>query len=199
MLDFSDILYCVKCELYKNGRCCPFFVPEFYNDYWIIGEAPGKNEILEGLPFCGPAGDVLWNVAGEFGLKRNNFFIINSVNCRPVIGNKNGKPTPGQMRACETWIEKYLKILRPKKIILLGDYAMKIIGEGKPTLNNAKVSVENVLGILDTVVVRSVHPAYAIYNKDLGKDMLKKSFETFVGYETETINKTEDNIIDLFF
>lgn len=75
-------------------------------------------------PFIGTAGNKLWECAWKFGIEKKHCFIINSTNCRPIDGNKNGKPTELQRDRCRDWLRKYFKILQPKKILLLGNYAM---------------------------------------------------------------------------
>jgi DNA polymerase len=69
------------------------FVGSDYNGIVFVLEAPGKQEVLCGTPVVGKAGKKLWDIAAKYQLYRDNFAIINTVNCRPIDGTKNGKPT----------------------------------------------------------------------------------------------------------
>ena len=177
----EKVLQCEMCSLHKNGRCKPFWTYG-YRGYFIIGEAPGKNEVDSNEPFIGSAGNKLWECAAKFGIEKEHCFIINSTNCRPVNGNRNGKPTELQMDRCREWLRKYLKILQPKKILLLGNYAMYTFlnewGIMKKYENGGLITEENRFG-QDIKVVRSVHPSMCIYQGEAGKEKLLKSLELF--------------------
>jgi uracil-DNA glycosylase len=170
MLQLLDeqILSCTDCELCKNGRAKPFW--SLQSEYLIIGEAPGEEEVINDTPFIGRAGRILWNIMNVYGLYREQFGIINSVNCRPVAGGKNGKPAYEQTLKCNKWIRKYVHALNPKKILLLGSYAIKIMTnrDGGITANNAMEEIVHVNG-KRYITIKSVHPAYTIYS---GSDML---------------------------
>ncbi len=183
MLNLLDqqILSCTGCKLHENGRCKPYWT-EKYNGYFICGEAPGKQEIDFNEPFIGAAGNKLWECANIFNIKKEECFIINSTNCRPVKDNKNGKPTDLQMERCKNWLRKYFKILQPDKILLLGTYAlstfinetviMKFYAEGN-LLTNEMIFDKNIK------VIKSLHPSMCIYQGSTGKRRLKKSLELF--------------------
>lgn len=180
----SQILQCESCSLHENGRCKPYWTNE-YRGYFIIGEAPGKNEIDYNEPFIGTAGNKLWECAYQFGIEKKHCFIINSANCRPVDGNKNGKPTELQMDRCKEWLRKYFKILEPKKVLLLGNYALfTFINEWyiMKKYENDELVTDNTIYGSDIKVVKSVHPSMCIYQGELGKEKLTKSMELFYGF-----------------
>jgi uracil-DNA glycosylase len=177
MLELLDemILKCEKCSLFENGRAKPYWTKN--SRYAIIGEAPGADEVKEGTPFIGKAGNILWDALGEYKLSRSDFLIINSANCRPKVGNKNGKPTKIQMERCKPWIVKYLKVIKPEKILILGNYALEtMLNEGNILERNGELTR---LDEFNCYVYKSVHPAYCIYNKENGVDMLRKSIKIF--------------------
>jgi DNA polymerase len=148
--------------------------------YVIVGEAPGKNEVVENIPFTGMAGDILWNtIYNVAGLCKADFGIINSVNCRPTDGMRNLKPSHEDRMACQQWIRKFIKVIGPEKALILGNYAMgTMLGR-----NSGIVRLNAVEGNLreygNIPFVTSVHPAYAIYNKDEGLEKLTESIEKF--------------------
>jgi DNA polymerase len=178
MLQLLDeqILSCTKCELHVNGHAKPYWIEDAR--YIIVGEAPGLTEIQQCTPFVGKAGEILWNTMKRYCLYREDFLIINSVNCRPVDGNKNGKPTPTQMRLCKSWIDKYLYVLQPTKILLLGKYAVETMWSPVRSIIsiNSDVAVNKVYGAW---MMFSVHPAFCIYNENQGKKLLEESIRKF--------------------
>jgi uracil-DNA glycosylase len=180
MLSILDrqISSCKKCSLYQNGRAKPFWSAQSINI--IIGEAPGRDEIINSTPFIGRAGKVLWDVLHNHRLSREQFLIINSANCRPVNGNKNGKPTSNEMIACSDWVRKYIKVLNPNKILLLGSYAVQsVLSESvKITVANGTVTHLSYDNETRYPVVRSVHPAYTLYSPN-GKMDLEKAIGVF--------------------
>ncbi len=172
---------CASCQLHSNGRCKPYLGPDA--KYAIIGEAPGYNEVRENEPFVGQAGEILWNAMNAKGLYKKDFFIINSVNCRPVDEQKswkNGKPTEEEQEKCKPWIRKYLNVIKPEGVLVLGNYAMYTItgnDSGIMSINGDVLSESEVnVGFrLKMPYVLSIHPALCIYRKDEGRAMLAAS------------------------
>lgn len=87
----------------------------------IIGEGPGFEEDKQGLPFVGPAGQLLDKMLGAIGLSREtNCYIANVVKCRPP---QNRDPNPEEGKACRGFLDRQISILKPKMILLLGRIA----------------------------------------------------------------------------
>lgn len=182
MLELLDeqVQSCQSCVLYYGGRCKPFWTKS--SKYAILGEAPGGNEVKFNEPFYGPAGTILWEMFLEHGIHKDEFVIVNSVNCRPYrekYGRKsNAKPLPVQQDACRMWYRKYFKVVKPKKMLVLGNYAMgSLLGEhsGIMRLN----ALQNHSEQFDCPFVLSVHPALCIYRKEEGLKLLKESIKVF--------------------
>jgi uracil-DNA glycosylase len=170
----KQISQCELCNLHTNGRCSPFFLEQA--QYVILGEAPGRNEVESNMPFIGSAGGHLWSIMTKYNLNRYSFLILNTVNCRPMDGSRNGKPNNEQLLACERWTRKYIRAMQPKAILSLGGYAMgRLTGISEGIIrNNATVfQYENI------PVVLSVHPAMCIYNGEKGVIMLEESIQKF--------------------
>jgi DNA polymerase len=148
--------------------------------YVIVGEAPGKQEVVENTPFIGMAGEILWSTINKItGLFRADFAIINSVNCRPTDGMRNLKPERGDQYACKQWIRKFLKVIEPEKVLILGNYAMgTMLGKhsGIVVLNATNGNLKDYKNV---PFVISVHPAYTIYNHDEGLQKLEEAIEKF--------------------
>lgn len=100
-------------------------------DIVFIGEAPGKNEDIQGLPFVGAAGKFLNEMLGTVGLARSDIFITNIVKYRPP---ENRDPTPEEKQAFWPFLARQLEIIEPKVIVTLGRHSMEFF------LPEAKIS-----------------------------------------------------------
>ena len=181
MLELLDrqIQKCTLCGLWKNGRAKPYWTRD--SDLVLVGEAPGKDEVDNNEPFVGKAGHILWNKMLENGLYKKQFLVINTTNCRPMIGNKNGKPTIDEMTTCGKWVRKYILTLDPKKIILLGAYAVEaMLYKKEPVIANS--GKEDTLVYLNPQkeyrVMKSIHPASLIYSP-VNVEILNESIKKF--------------------
>lgn len=178
MLELLDgkISQCTDCELHTGGRVKPYWTP--MSTFCALGEAPGKNEVDKNEPFVGKAGEILGTAMAKQGFRKEQFLVINSVNCRPVNGGSNGKPTLEQVRTCRQWVRKYIKVVSPEKMIAFGNYA-------RGSLNGSYQGIVKYNGWIETLTqyqiyaVMSVHPAYCIYQKDSGIKLLEESIAKF--------------------
>lgn len=94
----------------------------------FIGEGPGFHEDQQGRPFVGAAGQLLTQMLGAIGMRRQDVFITNVVRCRPP-GNRD--PLPDELQACDTYTQRQIAVLKPKLIVTLGRYSMaRFIGQG---------------------------------------------------------------------
>src|SRR5688572_435637 len=93
-------------------------------DIMFVGEAPGAQEDLQGLPFVGPAGKLLEGLLGEIGMERKDVFINNCLMCRPP-GNRD--PLPEEIEECTPFLMKRIELIEPKVICTLGNYATKLL------------------------------------------------------------------------
>src|SRR5437879_4116119 len=87
----------------------------------IVGEAPGFNEDRQGEPFVGPAGKLLDTLLARIGLSRADVYITNVLKCRPP---QNRDPMPNEAEACEPYLQRQLKLIKPKVVLVLGRHAL---------------------------------------------------------------------------
>lgn len=124
----------------------------------IIGEAPGKNEDLQGVPFVGKAGQNLNTLLEIAGLKREDVFIANVLKCRPP-GNRD--PRPEEIKLCTPFLREQTRTIDPEFIVTLGNFATKFILK-------TEVGITRLHGTLQTAgrfkVFPIYHPAAAIYD-----------------------------------
>lgn len=125
----KEILQCTKCELAKSRNNVIFGEGNTDGGIFIIGEAPGRDEDLQGRPFVGKSGQLLDKILAACGFTRDtHVFISNIVKCRPP---DNRVPTPQEAGACMPWLLKQIELVNPKILIFLGATALKYMaGDG---------------------------------------------------------------------
>lgn len=109
------------CSLKKMATNTVFSDGSPDSQIMIIGEAPGNNEDLQGIPFCGDSGKLLNEMFKAIGIKRENLYITNTLFWRPP-GNR--KPTEDELAMCKPFVEKHIALMQPKLIVLMGATAM---------------------------------------------------------------------------
>lgn len=133
----------------------------------LIGEAPGKNEDLQGKPFVGAAGKILNALLENAGVKREDVFITSICKCRPP---DNRVPTPFEGSTCTSnYLSKQIDILKPRVIGLMGKTAIKYLLE--EDVNLQKMHGQPIKKGNQTFVVL-YHPAAMIYNQKLKETMI---------------------------
>jgi DNA polymerase len=116
---------CTRCALAAGRTTVVFGVGNPDADLMFVGEAPGRDEDLQGEPFVGRSGQLLDRmVLEEMGLTRQEFFIANTLMCRPP-GNRD--PRPEETATCRPWLEAKLDLIDPKVVVTLGNFATKLL------------------------------------------------------------------------
>jgi DNA polymerase len=96
-------------------------------DLMFVGEAPGRDEDLQGEPFVGRSGKLLDRlIAEELGVDRSQIYIANVVKCRPP---DNRDPKPDEIAACRPYLASQLEMIAPKVVVTLGNFATKLLLE----------------------------------------------------------------------
>ena len=131
----KEVQNCFDCPLNVNRTNTVFSDGCESAPVMFIGEAPGKNEDETGLPFVGRAGQLLRKYLAEIDLTENNFYIANTVKCRPP---ENRKPTNKEKRACEKYLNKQIELINPKIIVLVGATALESFITEKITITKAR-------------------------------------------------------------
>ena len=174
----EEILGCRKCRLWTGRTRAVPGEGRFETGIVLIGEAPGKQEDLEGRPFVGAAGKLLTEALREAGVERDLVYITNLVKCRPP-GNRD--PKPDEVNACSVYLERELEIISPSVVITLGNHSTRYMLRkvGKRVEGVLKVRGK-VLRLGDTVIVPTIHPAAALYNPRL-RDLLVNDLKLALG------------------
>ena len=116
---------CTRCRLAGGRTNVVFGMGDPNAKLVFVGEGPGEQEDLQGLPFVGRSGQLLDRlVLEEMGLKREAFYITNTVKCRPP-GNRD--PLPDEIEACWPFLEQQLGLMSPRVVVTLGNFATKLL------------------------------------------------------------------------
>jgi len=138
----------------------------------FVGEAPGRNEDLQGLPFVGAAGKNLDALLERVGLTLNDVYIANILKCRPP---ENRDPLPEEIEAHTPWLLKQIREIKPEVVCSLGNYATKFFLAGcKVDEMDKQLGITSVHGNVQFVEVEGLkikliplfHPAAIIYNRN---------------------------------
>ena len=124
----------------------------------FIGEAPGMEEDLQGVPFVGAAGKKLDQIIEAMGLCRTDVYIANTLKCRPP---DNRTPTPNEVAACGPYLKSQIEIISPSVIVTLGSPASKYILETTTGITRLRGIWGAYKGI---PVMPTYHPAYLLRN-----------------------------------
>jgi uracil-DNA glycosylase family 4 len=151
---------CKNCDLYHSReKGVPGEGPSDA-DIMLIGEGPGFHENMQGRPFVGAAGDLLVELLGSIGMKREQVFITNVVKCRPP-GNRD--PSPEELKACSPYLDQQLQVINPKVIVTLGRFSMaRFIPHAKISEIHGNATLVN-----GRLVVPFYHPAAALHRPSL--------------------------------
>ena len=153
-----------NCELKKNSKNIVFSDGNPNSKIMIIGEGPGANEDLEGVPFIGKTGELLDKMLLSINLNRDNVYITNVVNYRPP---ENRNPTTEEIARYLPYLTKHIEIIDPKILILLGSSALNaIIGDEQKISEIRGEWINKKIGKCITSVIVSFHPAFLMRQPD---------------------------------
>ena len=153
-----EVAACTRCPLYRTRTHHVFGEGSPSAKLVFVGEAPGREEDLQGRPFIGAAGQLLTKMIEAMGLRREDVYICNVLKDRPP-GNRT--PEPAEMEACVPFLERQLAIIQPKVICVLGAIAAKALIGPHVAITKIRGSVLDYRGI---VLVPTFHPAYLLRN-----------------------------------
>lgn len=148
---------CTRCGLHTGRRQSVFARGSGASGIAFVGEGPGEEEDRQGLPFVGPAGQLLDRMIAAMQLSRDDVYVCNIVKCRPP---KNRKPEPDEMAQCMPFLAEQLDIIKPKVIVALGATAVQgLLGtsEGITRMRGQWKSFRGQIPVMPTF-----HPAYLL-------------------------------------
>jgi uracil-DNA glycosylase len=171
---YEEARVCRACALAETRTTVVFGSGNADAELMFVGEAPGKNEDEQGLPFVGQAGKLLDKLLGEIGMERKDVFIANTLKCRPP-GNRD--PYPLEIEACQTYLFRQVELIEPTMICTLGNFSTKLL-RGDPTgisrLHGQPE--ERMIGPRRVRLYPIYHPAAALYTPST-LEMLRADFQ----------------------
>ena len=154
----KNIRFIKNCELKKNATNLVFGIGNINSKIMIIGEGPGAQEDLEGVPFVGRAGKLLDKMLEAIQLNRTKAYISNVVNYRPP-GNR--RPTEEEIERYIPYLRAHIEIINPKILILLGSTALNAIIGNKEVISRARGKwLQKAIGTVTPWIIASFHPAF---------------------------------------
>ncbi len=176
----DEVVACQKCRLYKNRNLPVIGEGSHEAKIMFVGEGPGANEDKTGRPFCGRAGDILNELLESIDLPRKEVYITNIIKCRPP-GNRD--PQKEEVENCVSYLEKQIKIIKPKVICPLGRHAMYFLMK-RYGLENRIKAISKIHGqkfqagtlFGRITLIPLYHPAVATYNPNM-KTVLEQDFK----------------------
>jgi DNA polymerase len=157
---------CTRCPLHQNRNKVVFGHGPVPCELMLIGEAPGAEEDLQGLPFVGRAGQLLTQILASIQIRRpDDIYITNTVKCRPP-GNR--APTSSEQEACAPYLEAQIRLVQPKIILLAGSPAVKAVLKTDESMTKIRGQWFKLPGT-EISVMPIFHPAYLLRNPSKAK------------------------------
>ncbi|HFD81330.1 MAG TPA: uracil-DNA glycosylase [Gammaproteobacteria bacterium] len=149
---------CTRCELHRSRTHTVFGVGDRQADWLVIGEAPGRDEDLQGEPFVGRAGQLLNAMLLAVGLRREQVYIANILKCRPP---NNRDPRPEEVLACEPYLLRQIELIRPRLILAVGRIAAQNLLQTDTPIGKLRGRVHR---FRDSGIplIATYHPAYLL-------------------------------------
>jgi uracil-DNA glycosylase len=155
----ADLGDCTRCKLHGLGRKqIVFGVGNADADLMFVGEAPGGDEDIQGIPFVGRAGQLLTKIIEAIGLTRDDVYIANVIKCRPP---QNRNPEPDEVDTCEPFLFRQIDVIKPKVIVALGTFAARALLRAGDPISRLRGRVFEYRG---AKLIPTFHPAYLLRN-----------------------------------
>lgn len=162
---YHEAQNCNSCQLSQSRTKMVFGSGNAEADIMIIGEAPGYQEDQQGLPFVGPAGQLLTKMLAAINLDRTkDVFIANVLKCRPP-GNRT--PSSEESLTCLSILRRQINIIKPKALLLLGRVAANNILQNSAPISRLRHGIHT---YMNTPVKVTYHPAALLRNNTLKRD-----------------------------
>jgi uracil-DNA glycosylase family 4 len=157
----EDLGDCTRCKLHRLGRRqIVYGVGNPEAALMFVGEAPGRDEDLQGEPFVGRAGQLLTRMIEAMGFAREQVYIANVIKCRPP---ENRNPEPDEIAACQPFLLRQIEAVRPKVIVALGAIALKALLGADTPISRVRGRVIDYRG---AKLVPTFHPAFLLRSPD---------------------------------
>ncbi|HKW89114.1 MAG TPA: uracil-DNA glycosylase [Candidatus Acidoferrales bacterium] len=161
----ADIGDCERCKLCRKRTNIVFGAGSATAELVFVGEGPGHDEDIQGLPFVGRAGKLLTQMIEAMGLRREDVYICNVVKCRPP---ENRTPEPDEVETCSPFLFRQLDVIHPKVIVCLGAVAFQSLLGAKQSISRLRGQWLDFRGM---PLLATYHPAYLLRNPSAKGDV----------------------------
>jgi len=185
---------CTACRLAETRTTVVFGDGSLDARVMFVGEGPGKNEDLQGVPFIGAAGQLLNRLLEEIDLRREDVYIANVVKCRPP-GNRD--PRPDEIEACKGFLADQIRLIDPDVVSTLGNFATKLLLKQETGITRLR---GRAYPWWNRTVVPTFHPAAALRGGDSVLDRMREDFSLIeaVLSKTAEVEEPEPEQMGLF-
>ena len=163
----EEIGDCTRCKLHKGRNQIVFGDGNPTARLVFVGEGPGADEDLQGLPFVGRAGKLLTQMIEAMGLQRKDVYICNVVKCRPP---ENRTPEPDEVQTCSPYLIRQIDVINPKVLVCLGAVAAKTLLETNRGITQFRGQWLEWRG---RKLMATYHPAYLLRNPNAKGEVWK--------------------------
>jgi DNA polymerase len=161
----TDLGDCTRCKLHRLGRRqIVFGVGNPDAALMFVGEAPGRDEDVQGIPFVGRAGQLLTKMIEAIGLRREDVYIANVIKCRPP---ENRNPEPDEVASCEPFLFRQVGAIAPTVIVALGAFAAQALLKTQDPISRLRGRVYKYGG---AQLIPTFHPAFLLRSPDRKRD-----------------------------
>jgi DNA polymerase len=162
----ADLGDCTRCKLHQLGRRqIVYGVGNPDAALMFVGEAPGHDEDVQGIPFVGRAGQLLTKIIEAIGLSRDDVYIANVIKCRPP---ENRNPEPDEVASCEPFLFRQVQVIKPKVIVALGTFAAQTLLRTNDPISRLRGKIFH---YGDARLIPTFHPAYLLRSPDRKRDV----------------------------
>ena len=174
---------CTRCRLHKQRNKIVFGAGNPQAELVFVGEGPGHDEDVQGLPFVGRAGRLLTQMIEAMGLQRDDVYICNVVKCRPP---ENRTPEKDEIATCSPFLLRQLAVIGPKVIVCLGIVAAQTLLSTNKSIGSLRGQWFDFRG---SRLLATYHPAYLLRNPDAKGEVWKdlKKVMAFLGLKPKRI------------
>lgn len=175
----DDLGDCQNCGLAASRTKLVYGVGNPNARLVMVGEAPGREEDLKGVPFVGEAGQLLDRILLAMGMQREDVYICNVLKCRPP---SNRDPQPEEVATCEAFLMRQIAAIRPQVIVGLGRFAVQTLLKTKDPISRLRGEWQSYQGI---PLMPTYHPAYLLRNPEGKRDVWEDMKEVLRRLQSE--------------
>jgi DNA polymerase len=181
-------MQCTACRLAETRTSVVFGVGDPEANLMLVGEAPGKNEDLQGEPFVGAAGQLLDELLGGIGIQRDEIYIANVLKCRPP-GNRD--PKDDEIDACKGYLREQIRMIHPDVVVTLGNFATKLLTPTETGIT--RMRGQRINWWLGATLIPTFHPAAALRGRPQVKEQMQEDFALVAEVLEEYALRTEES------